>query len=156
MLQRYAIAIGLCAGLAACAGTAATAPASCGFPPPVPIPELWLSYPEPGATNVPLNVGEVIFVGIPSGFFGPDTVAITSSGGTSIPVGAFTAPPSPLPSPYAIPTGFSGNIPFSAVPVPTLSPSTTYNVSFSYIDWAENPPSCRTHVTQQLGAFTTL
>ncbi|MEO6991903.1 MAG: hypothetical protein ABI346_02350 [Candidatus Baltobacteraceae bacterium] len=127
----------------------------CSSPPPVPIPELFLSYPEPGSPAVSVGIGEVIFVGNAGGLYAPDTVAIRGRSGANVPVGAFTAAPSPFPTPYAVPSGFSGNIPFVAVPIPTLSPGVTYDVSFSYTDWADAPPACRTTVTQSLGSFTT-
>ena len=150
-------AVLLCIGVASLAagcdgGSTASALKSCGMPPPVPVPEMWLSYPEPNATGVPVNVGTIIFAGISSGYFGPNIVTVAGPSG-DVPVGAFTSPPSPLPSPLAVPSGWGG--PYVAAPVPTLSPQTTYNVSFTYVDWADKPPACRTDVTQALGSFTT-
>lgn len=129
--------------------------ASCGSPPPVAIAELWLSYPEPGATSVPTDIGEIVFAGDDTNYFGPDTVNVSTPTQVSVPVGAFTAAPSPMPTPYATPAAQSGDVPYEAVPVPRLSPSTTYTVSYTYRDWANTPPSCTQSITQQLGTFTT-
>lgn len=151
--QALLLCIGF-ASIAAGCGGGTIATKSCGFPPPVPIPAMFLSYPEPNATNVPVNVGIVIFGGVTSGFYGSNTVTVAGPSG-DVPVGAFTSAPSPLPSPHAVPSGWGGAIPYVAVSIPTLSPRATYNVSFTYIDWANNPPSCKTNVTQPLGSFTT-
>lgn len=140
--------------LVACGGGASDPGSStCGSPPPVALPELWLSYPEPSATAVPRSIGNVVFAyaGNP---FQSDTVSITSTAGP-VPASTFTAAPSPLPSPHATPANYGGNVTYLAVPVPTLAPMTTYTVSYTYTDWADNPPSCQTHVTQPLGTFTT-
>lgn len=140
--------------LAACGGGATQSNPGCGFPPPVPVPWLTLAYPIPGATNVPPSIGIMLMAGEVNGFYGPDTVALASWAG-SVPIGTFTAAPSPLPTPYATPAGSSGDIPNVAVPLPTLSPATTYTASFTYTDWADNPPSCRTQITTKMGSFKT-
>lgn len=164
MSSRITIAfIFACTFLGACStasvqlggGNQLQTPAPCGLPPPVPIAELWLSYPQPGATSVPLNIGEIVFAGADTGYFGSDTVSVSSSTQATVPVGAFTAAPSPMPTPFATPPNSSGNVPYEAVPIPTLSPSTTYNVSYTYRDWSSKPPSCTQKITEQLGAFTT-
>lgn len=143
-------------GLVACGGGGVTAPAAtCGPPPPVPAPFLALSYPEPNATNVPDAFGTLIFVGQTADYFGPSSVTLATAAAVNVPVGAFTAPPSPLPSPYAVPSGFSGNVPFVAAPIPTLSPSTTYSVTFNYADYSGIPPTCTSTYTNPLGSFTT-
>lgn len=139
--------------LTACNATVVGSAPTCGQPPPVPVPFLSLIYPEPSATNVPDNVGVLVFQGVANDFFGPDSITL-SSGSTTVPAGAFTAPPSPLPTPHATPSGIPAS--FVAVPVPTLSPATTYNVTFNYTDFGEsNPPSCTMMQTQNLGSFTT-
>jgi hypothetical protein len=136
------------------AGTPADPVATCGSPPPVAIAQLWLAYPVPNATSVPTSIGEIVLAGNPYGRYGTDTITIASSA-AQVPVGAFTAPPSPLPSPYATPPQSSGNVPYFAVPVGTLSTGTTYTVSFTYTDWADNPPTCTQQITKQLGSFST-
>lgn len=156
LLSLVGIGLGACGGGANVAAPAAT----CGPPPPVPVPFLVLSYPEPNATSVPDAFGTLLFVGFPfDDYFGPTNVTLTTLAGANVPVGAFTAPPSPLPSPYVVPSGFSStgvsNIPFVAAPVPMLSPSTIYNVTFTYADFGDTPPTCRTTQSESLGSFTT-
>ena len=139
--------------LVACGGggTVASRLATCGPPPPSAPPRLLLIYPVPGATEVPDALGEAVFLGP----YSLVAVEISSSGG-SIPLGAPTVAPSPLPTPNAVPTNYGpGSAPFIAVPVPTLSPATTYTVNYAYQDYANNPPSCTAQVTLPLGAFTT-
>lgn len=126
---------------------------SCGSPPPAPTPWLDLSYPISGSVNVSPSIGELIFFGLTNGYYGPAKVMLSSQNG-QVPVGSFTAPPSPLPSPHATPTG-GNNLPYVAAPIPSLSPQTTYNVSYSYTDWANDPPSCTTEVTKPAGSFST-
>ena len=139
--------------LVACAG-GATNPGvnpGCGFPPPLPAPPApYLIYPAPNATAVPDNAGVLVFGG-PSAS-GP--IAIFTSG-VSVPIGAFTAAPSPLPSPHATPGAQFSNYPYYAAPIPTLSPASTYTVTSSYQTWADTPPSCTATATQTLGSFTT-
>lgn len=141
--------------LAACGGGAGAGVIRCGPPPPSPHPQLWLVYPMPGATQVPIAIGALIFADI-VGVTPQDSVAV-SAGGTPVPVGAFTAAPSPLPSPRVTPGAqFGGpDVPYISAPVPMLFPSTTYTVRFTYQDWADNPPTCTTMQTQTLGSFTT-
>ena len=139
--------------LSACNAKVVGSAPTCGPPPPVPVPFLSLIYPEPSAPNVPDNVGVLVFQGFANDYFGPDSITL-SSGTTTVPAGAFTSPPSPLPTPHATPSGIPAS--FVAVPVPSLSPATTYNVTFNYTDFGEsNPPSCTMMQTQNLGSFTT-
>jgi hypothetical protein len=143
--------------LVACGGGAdpnsPIATATCGPPPPSAPPSLFLVYPMPGATGVPDDIGIVVVAGVAG--TSQDSVTLSSAGG-SVPVGAFTAAPSPLPTPHVTPGAqFGPGVAYSAVPVPTLSPATTYTVKNAYPDWADNPPSCTTTVTQTLGTFTT-
>jgi hypothetical protein len=102
-----------------------------------------------------MAIGALIFADI-SGLTPQDAVAL-SAAGTPVPVGAFTAAPSPLPSPRVTPGAQFGGpgLPYISAPVPTLSPSTTYTVQFTYQDWADNPPACTTMQSQTLGTFTT-
>jgi hypothetical protein len=137
------------AALAACGGTL-HARDNCGtIPPPVPVPEAWLIYPMPDATGVPVSVGNLIFVDQAPLF---TTVAVTSPYGP-VPLGTFTAAPTPIPSPHS--TQFTGTEPYVEASVPTLSASTTYTVTYSYMDWADNPPTCQALESRNLGSFTT-
>lgn len=141
--------------VAACGGGGTSSPGpSCGSPPPVPLSILFLSYPIPGATNVPDAIGEMVFAGSPNDYFGPTTVTVADAAKNQLPVGAYTAAPSPLPTPYAVPSGFA-NGPFVAVPVPAFSPATTYTVTYNYLDFGNTPPACRTQNSTTLGSFTT-
>lgn len=140
--------------IAACGGSGSPASnvATCGPPPPSAAPPLVLVYPIPGAVGVPIALGEAIFLGP----YSLDTVAITSSSGAAVSTGGFMVAPSPLPSPNAAPSNYNpASGPFIAVPVPTLSPATTYSVTYSYQGYADSPPSCTSTVTLPLGSFTT-
>jgi hypothetical protein len=128
--------------------------AQCGSPPPVASPWLSLSYPVPYATNVPTAIGVLVFAGAPSSRLGTAKVAVSSAHGT-VPVGPFSAAPSPMPSPYATPSGVSGHYPYVAVPIPTLASRTVYSVSYTYTDWESTAPSCSTTITRLAGRFTT-
>jgi len=133
--------------------------ATCGPPPPVPFQPLWLSYPEPRARAVSQEVKELVFAGWDTTFFGKDTVNLVRlNDGQPVAIlkfRTFVPAPSPLPSPHATPPGGSGDIPYIAVNVPNLKRATRYVVSYTFDDWGDKPPSCRTRVTRKLGAFTT-
>lgn len=133
----------------------ATTSNPCGMPPPVPNPFLQLVSPQPGSTNVSTNVGLLIFAGMPQGFYDNATVTMTASSGANVPVGAYTTAPSPSPTPYPVPSGWGGNVPYIAAPIPTLSPATTYTLSYTYLDFNGVPPSCTGSVTLPLGTLTT-
>ena len=133
----------------------ASAPNPCGMPPPVPNPSLQLVSPLPGSTSVSTGIGLLIFAGMPQGFYDTATVTMTASSGANVPVGAYTAAPSPSPTPYPVPSGWSGNVPYVAAPIPTLSPATTYTLSYTYLDFNGVPPSCTGPVTLPLGSFNT-
>lgn len=142
------------AALTACGGEASTHTSlACGSPPPVAIAELWLSYPGPGTTAVPRSIGNVIFAyaGDP---FRSDTVMITSSAG-SIQTGALSPASSPPPVPHATPANYTGSVSYLTVSIPTLAANTTYTVRYTYTDFADNPPTCQTRITQTLGTFST-
>jgi hypothetical protein len=140
------------AALAACSGT----PATCGRGPGAPEGALQpvnllaprLAYPIPSATNVALALGDLVFSGDPA-----TGLQLQSTIGP-VPVGSPTAAPSPLPTPIA-PPGPGAPLTYFALPIPTLSPSTTYSVTWTYLAPADNPPSCKASVTQNLGSFTT-
>jgi hypothetical protein len=155
MRSNLAVSLGAIAVLAACSGGGGTNPASpgCGSPPPSASPVLDLVYPIPNATAVSEFLGFLVFA---TGGVSSQEFVTLSNANTPVPVGAFTAPPSPLPSPRVTPgSKFSGDVSYVAVPVPTLSPETTYTVSYTYQDFADNPPSCMAPVTLPLGSFTT-
>ena len=133
----------------------AATPNPCGMPPPVPNPFLDLVSPLPGATNVNTSIGLLIFAGMPQGFYDNAQVTMTASSGVNVPVGAYTAAPSPSPTPYPVPSGWGGNVPYVAAPIPTLSPATTYSLSYTYLDFNGVPPSCTGPVTLPLGSFST-
>src|SRR5579884_123010 len=142
------------ATVAACGGGNSISTVSCGSPPPSPHPQLWLVYPIPSATQVPASIGALIFADV-GGLTAQDSISVLSAS-AQVPVGAFTSAPSPLPSPRVTPgADFGPNVPYVAVPVPTLSPSTSYTVNYTFEDWADNPPSCVITQTQILGTLTT-
>lgn len=145
--------------LAAACGGAGTSgsPAlnSCGSPPPVPSPWLWLAYPESGSTQVSTTIGILVFAGMPQGFYGTAKVTMLSPSGQNVPVAPYTAAPSPIPAPYATPPNAGGNVPYSAAGIPTLSPSTTYTLTYTYTDFNGIPPTCTGPVSLPLGSFIT-
>lgn len=146
----------LCAALVACGGGGSpSTAATCGPPPPVPIPLAFLSYPEPGATAVPDAIGDIVVVASVQDYFGPTSISLATSSNVPVPVGTYTSPPSPLPTPYAVPTGFQSPIPFLGVPVPAFSPATTYVVTYNFRDFGNTPPACRSQNSTTLGSFTT-
>jgi hypothetical protein len=155
--------VGLALFLAVAAGVAcsskSTPVVNCGLPPPLPIPELILLYPAPGATGVPDAIDSLVFSGNGEDYFGPTTIALTTmstDGAVSVVAQGTPGPaPSPLPSPLATPSGLGIDTPNSGLPVPTLSPATTYSVSRTYEDFSEQPPTCRTKISETLGTFTT-
>ncbi len=99
------------------------------------------ALPAPGATNVPTNVGTLILTVLDpwpaSGIHVKDAAS-----GASVSISP-TSVPSPLP------TGLDANSPYEAVAVPTLAPSTTYNVS----QRANTTQACSADYI--LGSFTT-
>ncbi len=123
-------------------------------PGPTPIPA-WLSYPPSGSTNVAFNIGEIIEKGASAPGEGV-TITVSSPTG-SVSLGTPTIVPTPYPTPFATtpPTFGLPNNPYMAIPLPTLSPSTTYTVNDVYTDWANNPPQCSAQYTQFVGTFTT-
>jgi hypothetical protein len=135
-----------------------SASATCGPPPPVPFQPLYLSYPAPHARSVPLTIKELVFAGWDTTFFGKDVVNLVRLNDDQ-PIGVqrfrkFVPAPSPLPSPRATPP-WSGSLPYVAVAIPDLKPTTRYVVSYTYKVWSDKPPSCRTSLTKRLGGFKT-
>jgi hypothetical protein len=124
----------------------------CGYPPPEPAPALFLAFPIPSSTNVPVSIGEVVVQGDPQYIYGPISVSLASAAAPVVSDVAPSPAPSPLPSPIASPLGTTS---YYAVPIPTLAASTTYTANISYLDWSDNPPTCRAPNTQQIGTFST-
>lgn len=142
--------IAACGSLSSSDDTSArSARATCPPPPLTPTPDpAWLAYPPSGSTSVPVSIGELIEEGSSS--------IIISANGSNVPAGTPTVAPSPFPTPFATaPPGYSYFGPYMAVPLPTLSPNTTYKVADQYTGWDNNPPQCSTTVTQDVGTFTT-
>lgn len=142
--------------LAACGGGAVTqaqhvAP-TCGPPPPSAAPNLQLVYPEPAATDVPASIAYLVISGDITTRYGTGVLSMQSSSGIAVPVGAYTAAPSPLPTPHATPAGGG---PYIAAALAALSPATTYSVKYAYTDYTGVPPSCIGSYAQPLGSFTT-
>lgn len=139
------------AGLALLTACGGASPASCPPPPVVPYqPPTWLVYPAPNATSVPVNIGQLIVAN------GGQGITVTSLSAPAVTVGAPTAAPSPVPTPTATPPpNVYGPIAYESLPISQLTPSQTYSVWFSELEWADNPPSCQAMVTQKLGSFTT-
>jgi hypothetical protein len=143
--------------LAACGGNGASpSQQSCGSPPPTSQPWLYLVYPMPSATNIPVNVGVAIFAnggGVAAG----GNVTITGAGLEVNALGVFAPEPTPLPEPYVTPgiDSYSASDPYVALPLPTLVPEATYNVTYIYQAWADAPPKCSAQQSTSLGTFTT-
>jgi hypothetical protein len=147
----------LAASLAACGSAASLLgftqdPGHCGPPPPVPAPFLFFAYPGDGATGVPTTVGRLVFGGFPGS---SSAISMTAAPQNDVQVGPLAPAPSPLPSPLATqPPRGTGSVPYYAVSVPTLAPSTTYTVVHTYSAWSSSPPCTQTEHTA-LGSFTT-
>lgn len=130
--------------------------ATCHPPSPGPTPiAAWLAYPPSGSTGVSVNAGQIIEKG--ADYPGGGVTIVVSSAAGNVPLGTPTLAPLPYPSPFATapPTyGFAG--PYSSIPMPALSPATTYTVSDTYMDYYPyNPPQCSAPATQFVGTFTT-
>lgn len=128
--------------------------ATCPPPSPGPAPlPAWLNYPPSGSTNISTRIGEIIAQGAAPG----NGLAISVAGpvNSNVPVGTPYAAPSPYPTPFATAPPQNASYPYMAVPLPTLSPSTTYTVSDIYTDWSDDPPQCSAEYTQTIGTFTT-
>lgn len=157
--RELSLILAVSAVLAACGGGTGssdpTVSASCPPPPAIPTPfPAWLNSPPNGSVNVATNIGVLIETGAEEpGQNGAIAITVTSPS-APMAIGTPTSAPSPLPSPFSTsPPQYSG--PYVAIPLPTLSPNTTYTVSDSYTGWADNPPQCSTMITQISGSFTT-
>jgi hypothetical protein len=125
---------------------------------PEPLRPVDLVFPVPGSTAVPTGIGVLVvqgdFSSFQSAFGGSLTLNLTTQLGSQVASGPIGAAPSPLPSPLATP--FAGlNLPFGGVTIPMLQAATTYVVTFTHNDQADNPPSCVAPTTVTLGSFTT-
>ncbi|MBC5800918.1 MAG: hypothetical protein GIX03_13745 [Candidatus Eremiobacteraeota bacterium] len=105
-----------------------------------------LFAPAPASTGVAASIG-IIIVGSPT----DGTFSLQPAGGPTVPIG----PPGPAPSP--LPTGLPTSLPASsyhAIPVPLLSPATTYSLHYQA---PTGPPPCGSHESSGvIGSFTTL
>lgn len=128
------------AGTVGALGTSSPAqPVSCNSPWPFPPGLPNLDYPAPGATNVPDNVGVLIFQSF-EGSYSASSFALTSASG-NVQVTA-TAVPSPLP------TGLSSTSIYYALAIPNLATNTQYTVNYTFGNICGQE-------TLQLGSFTT-
>lgn len=157
VLAAGASALAACGGGAGISGANGPPPAvsaTCHPPSPGPTPiPAWLAYPPRGSTNVSANIGEIIETGADAGQ--GVTITVSSPAG-NVPLGTPTVAPSPYPTPFATPSPGFPNYPYMAIPLPMLSPSTTYTVSDTYMDYdPNNPPQCSAPATQFVGTFTT-
>lgn len=75
---------------------------------------------------------------------------LAACGGGTVTQMQNVAPTCGPPPPSAAP-----NASYVAVPLPALSPSTTYSVKYTYTDYNDVPPSCTGPRTQPLGSFMT-
>lgn len=117
-----------------------------------------LLYPIPGSSAAPVNAGEIVFAGAFDSTYGAGHYTLTASSGANVSIGTPTAAPSPFPSPIATePADYAAaDIPYDAVPLPTLSPSTTYTFGYDATGYdGNNPPACTLQYSQQVGTFTT-
>jgi hypothetical protein len=152
----HAMSLFLAAMVAACSSHSAP-PMRCGLPIALPTQEIFLAYPAPGATGVPDTVRTLI-VGAPMpAFYATDTFSLTTMAGSMhVNVGKATPVPAPSPLPSPLATGeFSGTLSYFGVPIPALSPATTYTVSFQYSSEISVDPICYGNITPTLGSFTT-
>lgn len=155
--------------LAACGGSGAPDPsqptgqqgsgqsaATCPPPPTIPTPiPAWLSYPPNGSTSVSTTIGQIVEQGAEEPPNSGITLVVSSSAG-NVPLGAPTIAPSPFPSPFSTtPPSYGTSGPYISIPLPTLSPNTTYDVAQQYTGWDNNPPQCSATITQAVGKFTT-
>lgn len=112
-----AVFAGCGGGAATSSSTAATGAPNCSSLPPPGLPIM--AWPASGATNVPVNIGTLLFEVLDP--WPPSGIRVTDSAGANIAV-----TPTSVPSP--LPTGVPSNIPEEAIAVPTLSVATTYSV----------------------------
>lgn len=131
--------------------TPSATPTCAPSPQPTP-PPLSLEYPAPNSSGVAANIGQLIVAGplVYGGAF-----ALDDSHGVAVAIGTPTAAPSPLPTPLATPFPGYASAPLEAIPIPTLSPQSTYSLTYTYSAWANNPPTCTAPFTQHIASFTT-
>ena len=132
-------------------------PGPCGTPPPAfPTPApAWLVYPPNGSINVSTSIGQIVEVGGDEPAPVSMAISVSTRAGQNVPIGTASSAPSPLPSPFSTPPPFTHpNQAYVAIPVPTLSPNTTYLVSDTYLAWQSLPP-CATGVMQSMAIFST-
>ena len=110
----------------------------------VAMPAIGLAYPIPGATNVPDDIGAIVYFGF------PEALELQSSSQT-IATGMIAAP-TPLPSPIASLPPYGGS--YLARSVTGLMPETIYRVGYQY-DTTSGCPTMATSNFIVIGSFTT-
>lgn len=142
--------------VAACGPT--TQGTQCLTPAPEPFRPVDLVFPIPGSTAVPTGIGVLVVQGayssIQAAFGGSLIVNLTTKLGLPVASASIGPAPSPLPSPLATPPEVSLD-PKGGISIPPLSGLTTYVVTFTHNDHANNPPSCVAPTTDTIGSFTT-
>lgn len=155
---RYSIAAPLlCLILATahCASGGSTAAARCMIP-PGPAPAVYLLYPPPNATNVPVTIGALYFAAQPYGYVPTNaSVALTSATGVPLAGGSPQAFAGSLPQGAATPPPSSQPYSFFSVSVPTLTAATSYIVSLSITQYVNLPTECQKHFDFRFGPFVT-
>jgi hypothetical protein len=147
-MDRLLLGIIAAALLPACAGGPQD-PGICNQPF---IPALSMVYPKPGATNVPDSLSTIVFSGQPNTGGGVPSIELSIGDQRVTSIGTFGAAPSPLPSPAATPV--PGQPPsYVAVTVNSLSPHTTYDVTYQYT--FPGSGQCAGTVNMAEGSFTT-
>ena len=132
---------------AACFPGATVADTPAATPAPIKCPyggfaDPQLVYPSPDATMVPTKLGEIIVEGIAQGTF-----ALVAPSSSPIAIGPVESVPSPVPT--ALSTRNAPSL-YHAIPVPKLSPGTTYSVVYTA---APNP--CKVQRSGPIGSFRT-
>jgi hypothetical protein len=167
-------------GMAACSGETALSPTSqhasptptpsatpsasatptCPPPAPIPFMPVYLVYPIDGSTGVSPDIGQVVAQGYFAAwqyyYPGPQLLGVTTKAGTPAASATIGPAPSPLPTPTGTAPPLSPGAPYGAITVPSLSPMTTYEVSFTHNDYdGSNPPTCVGPQTDRIGSFMT-
>jgi hypothetical protein len=117
---------------------------ACPYSPEVALLPTMMLYPIPGATNVPDDVGIVIY----AGYSGAGTISLAKNGAAPRVRAVPTPVPNPLPVPIASPV--DGDVPTFAAAFPSLDPASTYTVTFN----SGQSGACANPKTN-LGSFST-
>jgi len=114
---------------------------------PYPIRNVAVVYPADGSSGVSTGVGVLVLQGYFSGP-PPEFATLATKAGNTLIVAPVGPAPSPLPSPIATPQRVHG-APYGAVPIPSLSPQTTYEVQLTHAT------PCIPFFTDSSASFTT-